>query len=102
LQAQAVEASLRDLENNVVRDVHIAWLNAQNAFERYRITGHLLENARQSYDLADARYKNQISSIVEFNQAELNLISAEISLANTQYEYLIQRSALSFQTGTLR
>jgi len=102
LQAQAAEASLRDLENNVVRDVRIAWLNAQNAFDRYRITSHLLENARQSYDLARARYKNGISSIVEFNQAELNLISAEISLANTQYEYLIRRSALNFETGALR
>jgi outer membrane protein len=102
LQAQAVEASLRDLENNVVRDVRVAWLNAQNAFERYRITSHLLQNARQSYDLANARYKNGISSIVEFNQAELNLISAEISLANTQYEYLIRRSALSFELGALR
>ena len=101
-QAQAAEASLRDLENNVVRDVRVAWLNAQNAFERYRITGHLLENARQSYDLAGARYKNGISSIVEFNQAELNLISAEISLATTQYEYLIRRSALNFELGALR
>ena len=85
-----------------MRDVRIAWLNAQNAFDRYRITSHLLENARQSYDLARARYKNGISSIVEFNQAELNLISAEISLANTQYEYLIRRSALNFETGALR
>jgi outer membrane protein len=102
LQARAEEASLRDLENNVIRDVRIAWLNAQNAFDRYRITGQLLENARQSYNLAEARYKNGISSIVEFNQAELNLISAEISYATTQYEYLVQRSALGFQTGTLR
>ena len=102
LQAQADAASLRDLENNVIRDVRIAWLNAQNAFARYRITGELLENARQFYNLADARYKNQISSIVEFNQAELSLISAEISLANTQYEYLIRRSALSFEIGALR
>jgi outer membrane protein len=102
LQAEAEQASLRDLENNVVRDVRIAWLNAQNAFERFRITGHLLENARQSFDLANARYKNQISSIVEFNQAELNLISAEISYASTQYEYLTRRSALSYQTGALR
>jgi len=101
LRAKAVEASLRDMENNVVRDVRIAWLNAQNAFDRYRITRALLENARQSYSLAEARYKNGISSIVEFNQAELSLISAEISLASTQYEYLIQRSALNFQTGTL-
>jgi outer membrane protein len=102
LEAQAAGEGLRDLEDNVIRDVRIAWLNAQNAFDRYRITGQLLDNARQSYDLAQARYKQGISSIVEFNQAELNLISAEIALASTQYEYLIQRSALNFQTGSLR
>ncbi len=55
-----------------------------------------------SYDLAQARYTNGISSIVEFNQAELSLISAQIAYANTQYEYLFQRSALNFQTGALR
>jgi outer membrane protein len=102
LRARAAAESLRDLENNVIRDVRIAWLNAQNAFDRLRITGELMENAKQSYDLAQARYKTGLSSIVEFNQAQLNLLSAQIAYANTQYEYLLQRSALSFQTGTLR
>jgi outer membrane protein len=102
LRARAEEESLRDLENNVIRDVRIAWLNAQNAFDRLRITGELLDNAKQSYELAQARYKTGISSIVEFNQAELNLLSAQITYANTQYEYLLQRSALNFQTGSLR
>ena len=101
LQSQADEERLRDLEDNVIRDVRIAWLNTQNSFDRYQITGQLLENARQSYDLAQARYKQGISSIVEFNQAELNLISAEIEFANTRYEYLIQRSVLNFQSGTI-
>jgi outer membrane protein len=101
LQARAAEESLRDLENNVVRDVRIAWLNTRNAFDRYRITGQLLENAKQSFDLAQSRYKAGISSIVELDQAQLNLISAQIAYADTQYEYLLQRSALSFQTGTL-
>jgi len=101
LQAEADDASVRDLENNVIRDVRIAWLNTENAFDRYRISQQLLENARQAYNLAEARYKNGLSSIVEFNQAELNLISAQISLADTQYEYLIRQSALRFQTGTL-
>jgi outer membrane protein TolC len=67
-----------------------------------RITSELLDNAKQSYELAQARYKTGISSIVEFNQAQLNLLSAQIAYANTQYEYLLQRSALSFQTGSLR
>ncbi len=86
----------------MIRNVRITWLNAQNAFDRYRITGQLLENARQSYTLADARYKSGLYSIVEFNQAELNLVSAQIACANTQYEYMVQRSALSYQTGALR
>ena len=102
LRARAAEESLRDLEDNVIRDVRIAWLNAQNAFDRFRITTQLLDNARQAFDLAQARYKNQISSIVEFDQAQLSLIAAQIALATTQYEYLIERSALSYQTGSLR
>jgi len=36
------------------------------------------------------------------NQPQLNKISAEISYADTKYEYLMQRSALNFQTGMLR
>jgi outer membrane protein len=102
LRARAADESLRDLENNVVRDVRIAWLNAQNAFDRLRITGQLLDNAKQSYELAQARYTNGISSIVEFNQAQLNLLSAQIAYADTQYEYLLRRSALNYQTGSLR
>ncbi len=102
LRAGAAEESLRDLENNVIRDVRIAWLDAQNAFDRLRVTAELLDNAKLSYQLADARYKAQLSSIVEFDQAELNLLSAQITYADTQYEYLLRRSALSFQTGTLR
>jgi outer membrane protein len=102
LRARAADESLRDLENNVVRDVRIAWLNSQNAFDRLRITGQLLDNAKQSYELAQARYTNGISSIVEFNQAQLNLLSAQIAYADTQYEYLLRRSALNYQTGSLR
>jgi outer membrane protein len=102
LHAEATGASLRDLENNVIRDVHLAWLGAQNAYDRLLISKKLLDNARESFELAQARYKNGISSIVELNQAELNEISAEIAYASTQYEYLLQRSTLSYQTGTLR
>ncbi len=102
LRAQASAEILRDLENNIIRDVRVTWLNAQNAYDRFRISGQLLENARQSMDLAQARYTAGLSSIVELNQAQLNLISAQITYATTQYEYLVQRSALSFQTGTLR
>lgn len=102
LRAKAVDESLRDAENNAIRDVRIAWLNARNAYERLRITGQLLENAKRSFALAQARYTNGASSIVELNQAQLNEISAEIEFADTKYEYLLRLSALNFQTGSLR
>jgi outer membrane protein len=102
LRAQAAAESLRDLEDNAIRDVRVALLSAQNALDRFRITTQLLDTAQQSYDLAQARYTNGLSSIVEFNQAELGLISAQITHATTQYEYLLQRSVLDFQIGALR
>src|SRR5262249_54356517 len=102
LRAKAADESVRDAENNAIRDVRIAWLNARNAFDRLSITRQLLENARRSFNLAQARYTNGASSIVELNQAQLNEISAEIEDANTQYEYLLRLSALNFQTGSLR
>jgi outer membrane protein len=102
LRAQAAQESLRDAENTIVRDVRVTWLNAQNAYERLQITRKLLDNAQQAFDLAQARFKTGISSIVEFNQAQLSLIQAQISYASTQYDYLVQRSALSFQTGALQ
>lgn len=102
LRAHAAEQAVRDEENNVVRDVRIAWINAQNAFDRLRITEQLVQNATRSFDLAQARYKNGASSIVELNQAQLNKISAEIGYATTKYEYLLRLSALAFQVGGLR
>ncbi len=102
LRAQAAAETLRDLEDNVIRDVRIAWLNSQNAYERYRISADLLANARRALDLSQARFEHGLGNIVELNQAELNEIQAEITYASTQYEYLLQRSTLSFQTGTLK
>jgi outer membrane protein len=102
LRAQAAEERLRDAEHNTIRDVRVAFLNAQNAYDRMRITGQLVENAEKSYELAKARYNNNLSSIVELNQAQLNEIQAEITDAQTKYEYLVRRSGLSFQTGQLR
>jgi outer membrane protein len=102
LRAKAADESVRDAENNAIRDVRISWLNARNSFDRLRIAGQLLENSKRSFSLAQARYTNGASSIVELNQAQLNEISAEIEYASTKYEYLLRLSALNFQTGSLR
>jgi outer membrane protein len=102
LQAQADSELVRTLEDNIVRDVHIAWLNVNNALEQQRTTEELVQNAAEAYDLAEARYKIGSSSIVELSQAQLSLTSAQIADANARYNVFIQQANLDYQTGALR
>jgi outer membrane protein len=102
LKAQADAELLRTVEDNVIRDVRIAWLNVNNAVEQLQTTEQLLQHAAEAFELADARYQNGISSIVELSQAQLNLTSAQIANTNARYDVLIQEANLDYQIGALR
>lgn len=102
LRAQAAAQHIRDAEQKISRDVRVAWLNAQNAFERLALTGELLAQATQSLDLAQARYDLGLSSIVELSQAQLNRTAADIAQASSRFDYQIQRAVLRYQTGAMR
>jgi outer membrane protein len=101
LKAQSDSELVRALEDNIVRDVHIAWLNVNNALEQFHTTQALVRNAAEAYDLAEARYKIGSSSIVELSQAQLSLTSAQIANTNARYDVLIQQANLDYQTGAL-
>ena len=102
LKAQSDSELVRSLEDNIVRDVHIAWLNVNTALEQLRTTEQLVRNAAEAYDLAEARYKIGSSSIVELSEAQLSLTSAQITDADARYNVLIQQANLNYQTGVLR
>ena len=102
LRAQSDNEFVRSLENNIVRDVHIAWLDKNTAQEQLRTTEELVRNAAEAYNLADARYRVGSSSIVELSQSQLGLTSAQIAAANARYNFLIQQSKLSYVIGGLR
>jgi outer membrane protein len=102
LKAQAASQEVRDLQNRVVQEVRIAWLDARTSYQRLDLTGDLLNQAGQALDLAQTRYDLGLSSIVELSQAQLNKTSAEISNVSAKYDCQIQMAMLSFQTGRLR
>ena len=84
LKAKAATQNIRDLENRVTRDVHVAYLNATSALDRVSLTQQLVQQAQRALDLAQARYDLGLSQIVELSQAQLNLTSAQAtSLINT-------------------
>jgi outer membrane protein len=102
LRARAASQNVKDLENRVIRDVRVAYLNARTAFERVGLTAQLLDQAKLSLDLAQSRYDLGLSSIIELSQAQLNLTAAQIANAGAKYDYQSQRAQLSYQIGALR
>jgi outer membrane protein len=101
LKAKAVNENVHDLQNRIVRDVRVAWLNATTAYDRMGLTRQLLDQATQALDLAQTRYDNALGNIVELSTAQLNLTAAQIAVANAHYDYQTQRVMLDYQTGVL-
>lgn len=101
-RAEAESQNLRDMQDQIARDVQTAFLDAQSAFQRLDVTQRLLAEASQALDLAQSRYKLGLSSIVELTQAQLNQTEASIEQASARYDYEAQYAALNYQLGDLR
>jgi outer membrane protein len=101
LKAKAATENVNDLQNRVIRDVRVAWLNATTVYDRMGLTRQLLEQAKISLDLAQARYDLGLGNIVELSTAQLNVTSAQIADASALYEYQTQRILVDYQTGVL-
>jgi outer membrane protein len=102
LKAEADDELLRNVENNVIRDVRIAWLDLNDALQQLETSEELAANAGDAFTLAQARYKSGISSIVELSDAQLNLTQAQIAEANARYNVLIQQANLNYQMGIIQ
>ena len=101
-QASAASEALRDEQLRIARDLRVAWLNQQTAYQQLGLTLQLLKEATQALDLAQARYNIGLSSIVELTQAQLGLTSAQIENVTARYGYQARTAAVAYQTGQLK
>lgn len=102
LQAEQNDQNLCELQDQIARDVRIAWLDANTAYQQLSVDQRLQQQAAMALNLARSRYKLGLSSIVELSQAQLNETQAEIDEASAKYQCQITVDALNFQVGSLR
>lgn len=102
LETEVKRKRLQDLQDNVARDVRNGWLDTQKAFERLSVTQQLREQAQLSLELADARYKLGLGTIVEFSQAELQQTDAQLQDTDAHYQYILSQIALAYEMGLTR
>ena len=101
-RAREAEAELSDEQGQILRDVQLAWLSANTAFQNVELTAELLAQANKGLDLAQARYNLGLGSIVELSQAQLNQAQAGIAQASAKYDYATRLAELAYQEGALR
>jgi outer membrane protein len=102
LQTEASHQRLINLQNNIARDVRIAWQGSNQAYQRLSVTEELRQQANLALELAQSRYNLGLSSIVEFSQAELQKTEADISDTAAQYEFQLSRRMLRYVIGDLK
>jgi outer membrane protein len=100
-RAKAAQENLRDLRDRVVRDVRDAWLQTNTSYQKIAVTQQLVQASNMGLQLAQARYKLGLSSIVELSQSQLEQTQASIENVNAQYEYQLSLAALNYQLGNL-
>ncbi|TKB70473.1 MAG: TolC family protein [Nitrospira sp.] len=95
-----VEASTRSLTNDVVLQVTQAFLSRLTAKQQIEVAEEKVAHAREALTLARERYKVGLGSILDVTTAAADLLSAEVGLAESQYEYQASEAALAYATGT--
>ena len=93
---------LQDLQDNLARDVRNGWLDTGKAFQRLSVTRQLREQADLGLQLAQARYKLGLGTIVEYTQAELQKTDADIQDTDAHYAYLLSQIILAYDMGLTR
>jgi outer membrane protein len=102
LETEVRRKKLQDLQDNVARDVRNSWLDSGKAYERLSVTKQLREEAGLALELADARYKLGLGTIVEFSQAELQKTDADLQDTDAHYQYLLSQIVLAYEMGLTR
>jgi outer membrane protein len=101
LRQRAAEKQAQDLSDTIARDVRIAILNAQTAFQRIAVADQFRQQTAQALALAQTRYKLGLSSIVELSQAQLQSTQAAVAAVNARYDYLLSLRLLDYARGQL-
>ena len=87
------------LEREVELEVLDAWQSVEAAAEQVRATAATADLARRAYEIATVRFRNGLSTQLELNEAEQDLIEAQSVAAEALYLHMVARATLLHAIG---
>jgi outer membrane protein TolC len=94
-----VRANTRAIANDVVLQVARAYLTRLTAERQIKVNEERVAHAREALSLAQERYKNNLSSILDVTTATMDLLAAQVDLTEAQYNYRLSEHAVAYATG---
>jgi outer membrane protein len=93
-ERDALETSLRDLENQIRLQVFRAYRSAGVARRAIESTGERLASEEKTFEIIRRRYENGLVSQIEFIETRTSLTDAKVHNILARYDYLIRLSEL--------
>ena len=101
-QAEQQAVNLSNVEQQITLDVWKSYQSLKTETEDLATTQDLLQNANQSFDVVQGRYKSGVGSIIELLTAQNTLSSAQKQRIQALSNWHIARLKLAQSLGRLR
>ena len=105
-QIKLADINLKDnelIEANTKQQLHQqidqAYLNMNNAYERYKVLLTQVTAYEESYKAAEVRFKAGVGTSVDYLTAKDRLDRANINLVNAKYDFVLRKKILDYYNG---
>ena len=99
--SDAANASLQGQEQQVELQVWSSYYGLKTAGQRLITSKDLMDSASQSYDVALARYKEGVGTILDLLQAQSALANARAQSVAARSDWFTSAAQLAYDTGSL-
>jgi outer membrane protein len=96
---RAAEYAIADLRQRVIEEVHTSFLNWQASIAVIKKAEQTLNASREELHLADERYKQGLSSVVELDDAQRRFTEDSAAYVTALYDYSAAKAAVHRATG---
>jgi outer membrane protein TolC len=101
LKKDLADINLRDRERELSVEVEDEYLSYQETEEKLDLAKATLEFARESHEATNERYTLGEASVIEFLEAEEDLLEAEYSMTQARFDWYLSVYKVKRLTGSL-
>ncbi len=96
---RAAEYAIADMRQRVIEEVHTTFLNWQASIAVIKKAEQTLNASREELRLADERYRQGLSSVVELDDAQRRFTEDSATYVNSLYGYATAKAAVQRATA---